>query len=81
METLVREWISQNKINTWEGRTGLKNLSKLLFDMGYGDTSANFGLPIQDFLSDNPQVIENIVEWICKQENDEWSMCLESTLD
>lgn len=70
----VREkWESQNRVRSYEGANGVRNLEKLCDAMGY-DKQGEFvnADSIWNFLSDNPGAMEAIINWIDEQENDDW---------
>jgi hypothetical protein len=88
METLselIVEYRDENNIYCMEGSRGVERLCKLLGAIGYGKQGciwhghANLSSLI-DFLEDNSDVIETVIEWIGDQDIQEWKENLESEL-
>jgi hypothetical protein len=75
---VFEEFENQEKLDRNEGRTGVKNLCRVVNAIGYQDR-LHFGAFSQnssvgdliEFLEDNPGCIEAIKEWIIDQ-NVEW---------
>lgn len=67
MGELLEEWQKKNGIIR-----GLRLLNKLCADMGYHPHQFEHGSPFEEFISDNPGVIEAILEWIEEQNLPEW---------
>ena len=63
-----------------EGERGVRDLHRLVEDMGYPGHDYAYGTPIEVFLIDNPGAIEAIVEWIKEQNFSEWKENLKSNL-
>lgn len=83
---LTQELIEEKKLRTWEGTTGVRNLTKLVGYLGYKDpmylgrfdSNASYG-DLIEFLQDNPGACEKIVEFI--EEHEEiWRENIESYL-
>ena len=83
----VEEYIEQEKMNRFEGRTGVENLCRLVHAMGYKD-AFHFGQfahdgaigDLIDFLEDNPGCQEAILDWIKDCKGTDWADELESCL-
>ena len=69
----IDAYIDHNRMYHFEGCSGVKNLEKLLRDMGYDRGGQFLGdWPIHNFLSDNPGAIQALIEFI--QENPDRDM-------
>ena len=70
----VRKWQEANKVWNWENSAGVKNLCRLVHELGHIDPF-HFGQFAHDgsygdlieFLSDNPGAIKAVVDWIDEQ--------------
>lgn len=67
MGELLEEWQKKNG-----NIRGLRLLNKLCADMGYHPHRFAHGSPFEEFISDNPGVIEAILGWIEEQNLPEW---------
>jgi hypothetical protein len=71
-QDLIELWCEQNRVHRWEGETGVRNLDKLVRELGYTYDG------IREFLGDNPGAVEGIVEFIkewmgrTKSDSDGW---------
>jgi len=66
-------YLDVEKMYHFEGSRGLSNLDKVLNIIGYRN--------LDEFLSDNPGCIENMLEWIKDQDNEEWLDNLNNKID
>lgn len=81
LSELIEEYLKDNDIRNWEGDKGLRNLENLLQDLGnYKREGWMHGDIIHQFLADNPGAIVAIINWIEKQDLDEWKENIESCL-
>lgn len=60
----IEKWQDQNKIYSFEGERGERNLEKLIKVLGYRDLST--------FLTDNSGCLEAMLNWIGSQRSPEW---------
>lgn len=73
LKQLVKSWTEENKAWHREGSRGVKNLCKLLSVLGYGYNSAHDSTEnLISFLEDNPNAVDAIISWICKQDLNAW---------
>lgn len=72
----VDEYLEVNKIVSFDGYQGVKNLSKLVEEFGYD----GYGGVITNFLADNPSAVETLVNWIRLNGCDEWKTSLEEAI-
>ena len=61
---LLDNFMDKNKIYGFESYRGVNNFKKIIKVLGYND--------LEDFFSDNPGGLENVVEWMCDQYVDSW---------
>lgn len=61
-EEIFQEFIDQERIYRFEGSSGMENLNKVAHACGY--RKDQFGSEFDNFLSDNPGVMEAIVNWV-----------------
>ncbi len=67
MYEIREKWENENKINRYEGTSGVENLRKLLGVIGYKEGNyLGYGNEIINFLSDNSGAIEKIIECVKK---------------
>lgn len=83
---LIEEWGREHKTSNTEGETGVKNLARLVNNLGYVDRTyfgqfqgASYG-DLINFLEDNPGAVEAVQEWIIEQDDEQWKENLESYL-
>lgn len=82
MTEIREQWEKQNKINRYEGTSGVKNLEKLLGAMGYDKGNyIGYGNELINFLSDNPGAIEAILNFIDESDVPEWKENLSDGLE
>ena len=88
LSNLLDEYIDQEKLYQTEGQRGLEVLCKISRALGYRDEmhfgQIKYNVTIGDFLEflkDNPGCVEAILEWIGRQEIQEWCDNLESNLE
>ena len=70
---LFDTYFEVNHMYSFEGPSGVRNLSRLTQDVcGYID--------LEDFLEDNPGAIEAVIEWIQSQNNRDWEANIKSLI-
>jgi hypothetical protein len=74
----VEQFLDQNNIYSFEGGSGVRNLTKLVEALGYG---GNFQDGLHEFLSDNSGAIQAVVEWISSQRSVEWENELDNHIE
>lgn len=74
LSELVDQYIEQNKLYSFEGQRGVRNLTKLVEAIGYNSRFNNSS--IEAFLEDNSGAIEAMVEWIRERNSPEWQESL-----
>ena len=76
MQELLQRYLDTNKMYSFEGPRGVKNMEKVMEDVcGYNPDHCSVS---EEFFTDNPGAIEAVVEWIGKQRNADWKDNLES---
>jgi hypothetical protein len=73
----IERFQETNKSYRTEGEQGVKNLEKLLSALGYHEHNFLHGTLIEVFLTDNPGAIEALIEWIGRQNIEDWQSNLE----
>jgi len=56
-----------------EGESGVKTLNEIAQIIGYDEVGFKYGSPLEQFLADNSSCVEAILEWIDKQNVQEWN--------
>ena len=74
-EDLFDQWLDENRMYSFEGRTGVKNLTRIINEVC--NYNSNYGSAIEAFLEDNPAAIETLVEYIRTANVLEWRQNLE----
>jgi len=85
---IIEEYVEQEKLYSFDGERGVKNLCRLTRAIGYKDP-LHFGQFHQqgaygdliNFLEDNPGAVQAIRQWIEDQDDDEWKANVESELE
>ena len=62
---LIETFNDQEGIYTFEGYQGIRNLEKIIKVLGYDN--------LNEFLEDNSNAIETLVEWIGNERNPDWT--------
>lgn len=78
---LLEQFCVENRINRFEGDSGLENLERVFSALGYKPHGFRFGTLIEAFLSDNPGACDAIIEWIGDQNIREWREKLEAEVE
>jgi hypothetical protein len=89
MQSLVQQFLDQNKIHSLEGRRGVEGLAKLVNALGYSDSINRYGQmqggaclgDIFVFLEDNSGAVEALVEWIQSRRSPEWKESLKDLVE
>ena len=71
---LMEKYISDNRMTCMEGNRGVRNLTKLVKDVG-GYRS------LDEFFEDNSGAIDAIVEWMTTVNSPEWKANLEQLVE
>lgn len=87
LSEVISEFQEHEEAGSTEGERGVKNLCRLVHAMGYRDPM-HFGQfdhrvcygDLINFLEDNSQIVEEIINLIRESDNDEWKGELESHL-
>ncbi len=78
-EETIEKYLSFNKIYRFEGAQGVRNLEKLLGDMGYRNGEF-FNRVLENFFADNSGAIEAVIDWISNLNSTEWNENLSACL-
>ena len=75
---VMEEYRDENKIYCLEGDRGLKALNNICQSLGYREQIYRQGSALEEFLRDNSDCCEKIIEWITEQmeDNEEWKQSL-----
>jgi hypothetical protein len=69
---MIEEYRNVYSLHRLEGDSGIGNLNEILKGIGYRGHQFKYGSPVEAFLSDNPGAMEAILDWIGKQNCEEW---------
>lgn len=75
LSEVIEEYMQRKRWWHFGGSSGIRNLEELLRDMGQGSQGGTLGY-LKGFLIDNPDAIDNMVEWIGKSNDEEWKLSL-----
>jgi hypothetical protein len=81
MMEALQQFMLQERMFSFEGDRGVKNLTRIVEVLGYGKGFMR-GRALEEFLADNPAAIEAVVEFIGEwsERNSEWNDALQMEL-
>lgn len=63
------------------GDSALQGLNRICKELGYKENGFKYGSSFEQFISDNPGVIEKIIEWICDNPPEEWEESINNLVE